>query len=628
MIPCNVKYDVDLAKIPDLLEFILTNKGVTDMRGFMNPTRGYVNDPFLLQGMDKAVNILRDIAINKPKVDIVVDADVDGITSSTMLVNFFHDNFEVDFNYYLPIGKEHGLNNKRLQSLKESDASIVIIPDAGSSDVDQCKELYEMGKTILIIDHHVFENPDIRKYTTIVNCTDGAYPNVNMSGATMVQKVFDALFQRFGKELNLDEGKRDAYLELCALGTIADSISLTDIETRYYVCEGLKPENAHNECLKQLCYKKDYEMSVGRTIFTMGYYIAPMINAVVRYGKCANEKKNTESELKMLFDAFINKQGVFEYKPRKSKGNPDPQIEYHSLQMTAARLALNAHSRQSKAVSTLVDKLVDKVSDTHKVIVVDGTEDFEKLDHNATGLVANRLMNHFMKPTFVLVNKGGSGRSNAIGRLKDARSFFNESGTIHCEGHPRAFGIKSIDKDAFIKFCDENIKDDELQNAHEVDFMVSPDNIRQKDINEIGDNLHIFGNTINAPIFYIPGIKIRSDKIKGLASLDSDYISTFNFKVNGIEFMKKYCKRNDFNEFTCRPMKGFGEPKPRDLCIDIVAEVYTYIDSSGERKSVLKIMDFHSENLGIVKDTSFDSNLGKKTDTNSEIDKTDFMSFF
>lgn len=234
---------------------------------------------------------------------------------------------------------------------------------------------------------------------------------------------------------------------------------------------------------------------------------------------------------------------------------------------------------------------------------MNATEDMEDQDKNSTGLVANKLMTRFGKPAFVLNGKGGSGRSNAIGRLVNARDFFNSSGLIEVKGHPRAFGIKSLPSvKAFLDFCNKNILDEELVNASEVDFEVASDKIRQKDINEIGKYLSLFGSSVPAPIFFIPGIEITSDKIEPMNKEDSDYISSFSFKYNGIEFGKSYCKKEDFNEITRKPATGFGKPKPQKLKIDVICEVHNRLTDEGDIISSLRINNFYSESLGFVDD--------------------------
>ena len=600
---CNKKYDIDMSKIPDLLEFILTKNGIKDTQKFKNPTRVDIHDPFIFRDMDKALDFIKEI-IKKKKFGIVIDPDVDGLTSAATMVNFLKDNFNVEYIYFIPYGKSHGLDEKRMEEIKNSECKYIIIPDAGSSDINQCKELMELGKKILIIDHHGYTDESIRKYATLINCTDGSYPNVNLSGATVVQKTIDAFVEKYSKEYNLNREQRDKYLDLVSLGTIADSIDLANPEARYYAVEGLKPKYENNECIKEICLQAEYEMKMGKTIKTIGFNIAPCMNAIVRYGKPADEKKGIQSEFEILFRALINEQETFVYQPRrKCTDDPKPESQYHSLQKTSARLATNAHSRQFKAVSILVDKLVDKVDKTSQVVIVNATEDMEDQDKNSTGLVANKLMTRFGKPAFVLNGKGGSGRSNAIGRLVNARDFFNSSGLIEAQGHPRAFGIKSLPSvKAFLDFCNKNILDEELVNASEVDFEVAPDKIRQKDINEIGKYLSLFGSSVPAPIFFIPGIEITSDKIEPMNKEDSDYISSFSFKYNGIEFGKSYCKKEDFNEITCKPATGFGKPKPQKLKIDVICEVHNRLTDEGDIISSLRINNFYSESLGFVDD--------------------------
>ena len=118
-----------MSKIPDLLEFILTKNGIKDTRKFKNPTRGDIHDPFLFRDMDKALEFIKEI-IKKKKFGIVIDPDVDGLTSAATMINFLKDNFNVEYIYFIPYGKSHGLDKKRMEEIKNSQCEYIIITDA------------------------------------------------------------------------------------------------------------------------------------------------------------------------------------------------------------------------------------------------------------------------------------------------------------------------------------------------------------------------------------------------------------------------------------------------------------------------------------------------------------------
>lgn len=97
---------------------------------------------------------------------VVVDADADGFTSAAIFLNYMYDLYSYDqskaktlpkLRYVLHSGKQHGLEDVIYQLL-EDDSSLIVIPDAGTNNIEQMQQLVDAGKYVLCMDHHESDN--------------------------------------------------------------------------------------------------------------------------------------------------------------------------------------------------------------------------------------------------------------------------------------------------------------------------------------------------------------------------------------------------------------------------------------------------------------------------------------
>ena len=137
-----------------LIEQILTNRGIpfNKIQHYLNTTDNDINPPEKLgqNKLKKAITLLVEKIRSNDQVLIIVDADADGFTSSAILINYLHDLFpswvENNLTYRVHDGKQHGLNDHIEWILKvvsdprdNRNYSLIIIPDAGSNDIEECK---------------------------------------------------------------------------------------------------------------------------------------------------------------------------------------------------------------------------------------------------------------------------------------------------------------------------------------------------------------------------------------------------------------------------------------------------------------------------------------------------------
>lgn len=606
-----VNKELDLNKKHlNLLETILKYYEIENIKDFISPKFSNTHDPFKLKNMQQAIELLFN-SLDK-KILMEQDSDCDGVTSFSVMYNFIKlINPNTNIDYYIHDGKKHGITKEVVKRIKKEQIELLIVPDGGTNDVEFSKEISELGCKILIIDHHPIDNDN--PYATIINCRDKQYPHENLSGSLMCIKFIEAYEQTYLKnKMKSQRFYSKQFYDLGGLGAIADMMDVRNLETRYYMIEGCKEIN--NEALKELVEKKSDEFNLGVTIHNSAFTIAPMINAMCRYGKM--DEKET------MLKAFCNFKEDIEYQPRrKSKSDPQPPKEIHSLQKTAARICFNAKTRQDNAAEKIKETIkieIEKLKlQKNKVIVfIDNQDIISYEDKSLTGLLGNKLVSYFGKPVIILrqnENKHnkesnspylyqGSCRSRGKGKLESTIEYFSSLNLCLCQGQPNAFGVTFYsleDINTFVDICNKEITDDEVVDVSEVDFVIDAALLKEKNVVDIASAYNIWGGCISNPKTLIKNLLINNMEINGVGKEGSDYKGYISFIYNGIKFTKKYCKKDDYKNMMCRPEEWFGDTPEQIIKMDLLCEFYAdkYED---EIYYNVKIRDFYCEAVEFV----------------------------
>lgn len=576
----------------NLLYTLLKQRGVKEPEILMNLSDDVIHDGYLLKNMREGLQLLKKHIDDNSKIHIIIDSDFDGISSSATFYNYMKDNnFKNEITFSLHPGKEHGII---LEQLKEYDFDLLVVPDAGSSDLEECKELQKEGKEVLILDHHNFDIKEWDKAdicnTVIINCQDGKYPNNTLSGVGVVYKFL----KEFDKEYGFN--KADEYLDLVAMGMVADDMDLRDPETRYLVLKGISKINKKynvNNFINEIILKNKIEKI---NILDIGWKIAPLINGVVRIG--------TMQEKTDVFKAFINIKEDKEYQPRrKKKTDPKPPLEIHSLQKFMAREITNIKSRQDRLVKKGVEALNEKILadklDKNKAIIVDGTEILEK---TFTGLVANKLANNvYKRPTIILREKdektyGGSGRNYKLSSIENLQEFLLEKVKTFnsVDGHDNAFGF-NIDKVKIkdtIEIINTYLKDIDIEDCYWVDYEIPVGRLKLNNIIDIGRWKDVWGNTLQEPQFAITDIYVKPEDVQLLG--DKKNIIKINKTIGDrtISFIKFFANEELYNQMILKSTKGLSRKTPKKLKFDIIGK-FNINEWEGKEYPQVEIIDFN-----------------------------------
>ena len=516
---------------------VLKNRGVCDCNEYLNLTDKVVLPYSYLNNMDEAVDLFINHFERKSKIGVLVDEDVDGFCSaSEMYLYIKRLDSDYPVNYIMhQRAKAHGLSD---DIELPDDIELLIIPDAGTNDVEQCKKLNENGIDILILDHHESEKDN--PFALIVNNQmSERYDNKSLCGAGVVYKFLKALDDRLWNEY------ADDFLDLFALGNISDVMDMRSYETRYLTDLGLK--NIQNKFLKALIKAQEYSMNDIVNIHNIQWYITPVINAIIRIGSI--------EEKELVFRAFIEEDEFFEYKKRATKNNPAQTIQ-ESIYDRAARFCKNSKQRQDKLRDKGLEKLSNqakkfcKNSDETKILLVDATD---VLHEGLTGVVAIKMAENFNKPVILLKRHrnergeevyGGSARNMNNSPIENLKDVINSTNVIKGQGHANAFGIVDLPidkKEEATRILNDILKDVEYDTTYLVDYIFD---IYEVDVNTIMQ-LSVFDNIIcqgiEEPKIAVENIKLSRSEFE-IFGKKEDIIS---FTYNGIKYVQFKCKEGN-----------------------------------------------------------------------------------
>lgn len=474
---------------------LLINRGINtveEAHQFLNSSLFDLPSPFLMSGMDKAVQRIIKAIENMEKIGIYGDYDVDGVTSTALLYNFLKE-LGSRVTYYNPdrFTEGYGINIEAIKKLNDQGVKLIISGDCGITAVDEVEKAKEFGIDFIITDHHK-PPEEIPKAIAVLNpqLSDCSYPGKEITGVGVIFNLALAL-RRTLRETGFFEGKEPnlgAYLDLVALGTVADCGSITNVN-RILVKEGLKRMTTPKR-LGLIALKEASGITGDVSSFDIGYRLGPRINASGRL--------NTA---KQAVELFISND------PKSAK-----ELALGLNRENSNRQGIEANILE-QAFSMIDSEPLFKESNS---IVLDS----KNWHQGVIGIVASRIVDRYLKPTFLIaVNDSGmgkgSGRSlegiNIYTALAECSELFEEFG-----GHDLAAGItiKQHNIEEFrVKFnkAFEGFKDKYIRKI-KVDGLLEVNNLSKELISEFG-NLAPYGIGNPEPVFLSTSLEIVGTKM-------------------------------------------------------------------------------------------------------------------
>lgn len=519
------------------IEEILKDRGVQDVEGFTHPGQVKFYDPFLLDHMQAGVNMLQKHLKRDDRICIVVDADADGFTSAAIIWLYIKDPTyypDAKLTYIVQDGKRHGLEHIVEDLVYNAHYELVICPDSSTNDIEYIKQLQEVGTDVLVIDHHEKNTEgydDVPANEVLINnqCSE-SYPNKTLCGAGMAYKFCCAVDATNGTN------RAEKYLDLAALGEIADVMNKTSIETNAIIERGLA--NIENGFFKELIVAQEYslkEKSVypfpGLNSTDVAFYIAPLINSVVRTGTL---KDNYD-----MFYAFIHPYELIDSTKRGAViGDQEYVIERFIRIANGCKRKQNLIKEES--LGLLKDRICCEGLDSDSIMIIKVEQD-DNIPPAMRGLIASNLVSLYGHPVLIgSVNSAGELRGSIRGNdnffaLPNLKKFLEDTGYFtEIAGHANAAGftlpVKNIE--AFTKYCNSYFKPSDFDNCYLVDYALSGQRPELHDLfYQIGMHANYFGNGVDEVKVLIKDIPLDNIRVMGKEN------DTVKISFNGIDYI-------------------------------------------------------------------------------------------
>ena len=281
--------DSALSAFPILLKQILFNRGYAtdaEARAYLNAKPDFNTDPFQMTGMRHAVDRIRLAIENHEPIAIYGDYDVDGVTSTALLVETL-TLLNANVRGYIPNRFEegYGLNNNALDELKSGGVKLVITVDCGIRSPNEVLYATTLGLDLIISDHHHPAVGDLPVAFAVINPKQhgDTYPDKDLAGVGIAYKIAEALVSLPPSAFHLPNYafSLDSLLDLVALGTVADLAPLVG-ENRILVRKGIRQmKQTTRQGLSSLAAVSDIKLDKINA-GNIGFSLGPRLNAAGR----------------------------------------------------------------------------------------------------------------------------------------------------------------------------------------------------------------------------------------------------------------------------------------------------------------------------------------------------------
>ena len=453
-----------------------------------------------------SVKLIQDAIINKEKICILGDYDVDGSVATSLFIKFF-EHLKNPYFYYIPDREKdgYGASKKLFKKLIRKKPNLIIMVDCGSTSVEAIDFLNENKIKSLIIDHHEIYKPYPKANAIINPKKDNGYNEYNYLCATALTFFFlEILSDKLKSKINLKKN-----LIYVLLATVCDVMPLRKLN-RLISINALNEFNLNDNPLFIRIYhliNKKNKININ----DLGYLVGPILNAGGRLGK-----SNYATELLSTNNIeIIDKKAVELFNLNKKRR----EIE-------------------TKILNSIDFKKIEKKS---KDLIIYYNSN---INEGLIGIIASRLKDHFNKPSIVITNSNnllkGSARSVLnynIGRA--IKNSLDKNLIINGGGHNMAAGF-SLEKKNLLNFekfitkdyLSKNIRSDDVYKYDSELSTIGFNKEFYNDIKQIGP----FGTGNPEPIFLLKKLKVIKSTIIENKHISCILKSKIGFLIKSISF--------------------------------------------------------------------------------------------
>ncbi len=463
---------------------------------FLAPSLSNMLDPLLLAGMEQAVQRLLTARSNQERICIYGDYDVDGISSTALLVSALAQmGFVVG--YFIPnrMDDGYGLNGEALSTIHARGYQLVISVDCGVTAVAEARLCREIGLDLIITDHHQ-PLEQLPEAAAVINPhrQDCSYPFKGLAGVGVAFNLLVALRSRLREQGVWGDNGPDLrqWLDLVALGTVADLVPLVE-QNRMLVAAGLARMGQGCRtglaALKQVAGVKG-NVSSGQ----VGFQLAPRLNAA---GRLESAVPGVELLLSSSFDQALALAEELDAANRERR-----ELEQRIFEQAVAMVEASGGVAQRHS-------LVLSSPDWHQGVV---------------GIVASRLVERYYRPTILIAEFAdgsgkGSGRSIAGFHLLEALHASADQ-LERYGGHRAAAGVTvaaggiAAFQAAFEQAAAARLSDSDLVPELAVDAEVTADQLDLQLVREL-QRLAPFGMAHPEPVLLMRNCRVRDIRVFG-----------------------------------------------------------------------------------------------------------------
>ena len=456
-----------------------------EARRFLQPGLEDMHDPFLMKDMDRAVERLKRAILEKQKILLYGDYDVDGTTSIVILKKAL-DLAGASSEFFVPhrMRDGYGMRPEVIDRAAADGVALVISVDTGIRANAVVTHAKELGIDVIVTDHHL-PDAELPPALAVINPNrrDCDYPEKNLCGAGVAFKLVQALMRVLDWPAERIHKISESMLKMIAVATVADVVPLLG-ENRVIVKRGLQGfHTVRNPGLRALLRVAGFNDGERPTAGQIAFRVAPRINAAGRMANAAD-----------VIEMFLTND------------------EKHALKLATELHELNKERQDTEAeIVSLIQEICiqQPVTEGHAALVFSG----KNWHRGVIGIVASRVVERYHRPVFVLDEDEetglaqGSGRSIRAFHLLEALETMPELFTKF-GGHRQAAGV-TLPLDRVQEFRERLnahalsvLTPEDLRPTVEIDAVLNFSDLTEKAINEVF-SLAPFGFGNGAPLFGI-----------------------------------------------------------------------------------------------------------------------------
>ncbi len=479
---------------------LLINRGLTDkesVQAFLQPLLADMADPMLMKGMRGGLSLILKAIHKQDRITIFGDYDADGLTATAVLYNFFLS-INVPVSYYIPdrLNEGYGLSNRAIEKISKDGTHLIITVDCGISNEREISFAQSLGMDVVVTDHHQVPD-DFNLDCPAINPHQSGchFPFKSLAGvgvAFFLTVAIRAELREKGRFKSQPEPDLKEYLDLVALGTVADRVPLTG-QNRLLVNHGIDimagTRWAGIKAMMEVADLKDGEISSE----DLAFKIAPRLNAPGRIG-----------ETHLGIQVLTTQDAI--------------SVKNLALRINAANIKRQGIERD----------IFDRIEDMIKMgggirdrrILFLGEEEWHK---GVLGIVASKLIDKYYRPSLVFsIRDGlavGSGRSidgfNLFWAMNRFPQLFEKFGG---HSHAAGFTLKTENLETLEielnSLAKEILREEDLTPSISVDAELALNSISNETIQQIR-SLSPFGAGNPEPVFVARSLEVLDARVVG-----------------------------------------------------------------------------------------------------------------